>query len=111
MDHWPVSERRLSNKHPQKATGSRVRQAPWLSIHQLSWREFTTACGRLVKHNLVSARSRHREGIADTQVCCAGDLFTSAPQALDPAVWWPAPMRHLQSRNPAVLLPSLGRLT
>jgi hypothetical protein len=25
---------------------------------------------------------------ADTQVCYAGDLFASTPQALDPAIWW-----------------------
>src|SRR6266849_6546952 len=40
--------------------------------------------------------------IADTQVCYAGDLFTPASQALDSPVWWPSPVRYLQSRSSAV---------
>src|ERR1700675_3569702 len=41
---------------------------------------------------------------ADTQVCYARDLFASVAQALDPAVWWPSPVRHLQSRSSAIRL-------
>jgi len=44
-----------------------------------------------VRYRMLRAGS-----IADTQVCYAGDLFPSAAQALDSAIWWPSFVRHFE---------------
>ena len=42
--------------------------------------------------------------IADTQVCYAGDLFASAAQALDSAIWWSSFVRHFEGGSTAIPL-------
>jgi len=36
--------------------------------------------------------------------CYAGDLFASAPQALDPAIWWSSFVRHFEGGSAAIPL-------